>query len=177
MTCPLSSHHLLINQILENDIAKPKMPDLYFTIFAKRDLLTLFTQRNLLNSFLGSVLPALLLCLMLFALLLLLGRVTYFANIAGSLGILFLGLILWTVVEKFWGKPTNRTDRLDIFPLLNKDVLQRWGKKWGEHYEYLNKVVLYDAPLKYPIDVKYVLYFEFDTSTPKGKRCEMQLFR
>jgi hypothetical protein len=87
-------------------------------------------------------------------------------------GALFLGLILWTVAEKLWGKPTTRTDSYDIFPLLNKDVLERWGKKWGEQYEYLNKVVLYDAPLKYPIDVKYVLYFEFETSTPEGKRSE-----
>jgi hypothetical protein len=32
--------------------------------------------------------------------------------------------------------------------------------------------VLYDAPLKYPLDVNYVLLFEFDTSTPEGKSSE-----
>ena len=87
-------------------------------------------------------------------------------------GAMFFGLILWTVFEKFWGKAVNRTDSSDIFPLLKKDVLERWGKKWGKQYEYLNKIILYDAPLKYPIDVKYVLYFEFDTSTPEAKRSQ-----
>jgi hypothetical protein len=87
-------------------------------------------------------------------------------------GALFLGLILWTVIEQLWAKPTNRADSSDIFPLLKKDILEKWGKKWGKQYANLNKVVLYDAPLKYPIDVKYVLYFDFDTSTPEGKRSE-----
>ena len=27
-------------------------------------------------------------------------------------------------------------------------------------------------PLKYPLDVGYILYFDFDTSTPEGKRNE-----
>ena len=87
-------------------------------------------------------------------------------------GALFLGLILWTSVEKLWGKPTDQIDSSNIFPLLDKDVLEKWGKRWAEQYAYLNKIVLYDAPLKYPLDVNYVLYFEFDTSTPEGRRSE-----
>ena len=57
--------------------------------------------------------------------------------------------------------------------LYQKDsYLKEWGAKWGKKYEYLNKIVLYDAPIKYPIDVKYILYFDFDTSTTNGKRSE-----
>ena len=87
-------------------------------------------------------------------------------------GALFLGLILWTSVEKLWGKPTDQTDSSNLFPLLDKDVLEKWGEKWAEQYAYLTKIALYDPPLKYPLDVDNVLYFEFDTSTPEGRRSE-----
>jgi hypothetical protein len=87
-------------------------------------------------------------------------------------GALFLGLILWTSVEKLWRKSADQTDGSDVFPLLDKKVLEKWGKKWGEQYANLNKIILYDTPLKYPLDVNYVLYFEFDTSTPEGKNSE-----
>jgi hypothetical protein len=85
-------------------------------------------------------------------------------------GALFLGLILWTSVEKLWGKSSNKTDRSNIFPSLNKEVLEKWGTKWAEQYPHLNTIILFDTPLKYPLDVKYVLYFEFDTSTPEGEK-------
>ena len=85
---------------------------------------------------------------------------------------LFLGFATRTGIEKVWGKRQDRKDGSDIFPLLDKEALEKWGTKWGEKYEYLNKVVLYDAPLKYPIDSKYILYFDFDTSNPEGKRSE-----
>ena len=85
-------------------------------------------------------------------------------------GALFLGLILWTSVEKIWGNSADQRDRTNVFPSLDKDVLEKWGEKWAEQYPYLSKIILYDAPLKYPLDVKYVLYFEFDISTPEGER-------
>jgi hypothetical protein len=85
---------------------------------------------------------------------------------------LYLGFITWSGIEKLWAKRQTPTDGLDIFPLLKKDALEKWGTKWGNQYEYLNKIVLYDAPIKYPIDAKYILYFDFDTSTPEGKRSE-----
>ena len=87
-------------------------------------------------------------------------------------GALFLGLIIWTSSEKLWGKPADQSESAYIFPLLKKDVLEKWGKKWAEQYTHLAKVVLYDAPLKYPLDVDYVLFFEFDTATPEGRRSE-----
>jgi hypothetical protein len=85
---------------------------------------------------------------------------------------LFLGFITRTCIKKFMEKSQKRIDSFDIFPNLKKDVLEKWGIKWGEQYKYLNKVVLYDPPLKYPIDTNYILYFDFDTSTPAGKRSE-----
>ena len=85
---------------------------------------------------------------------------------------LFLGFITRTCIKKLRGKSQKRTDSSDIFPFLKRDVLEKWGIKWGEQYEYLNKVVLYDPPLKYPIDTNYILWFDFDTSTSEGKRSE-----
>lgn len=70
-----------------------------------------------------------------------------------------------------------QTDDSDIFPFLKRNVLEKWGAKWGQEFEYLNKVVVYDPPLKYPLDVAYILYFEFDTSTPEGKKCEEKFNR
>ena len=85
---------------------------------------------------------------------------------------LFFGFITRTAIEKIGGKRQQRKAGADIFPLLNKDALAKWGTKWGKQYKYLNKVILYDAPLKYPIDSKYILYFDFDTSTQEGKKSE-----
>ena len=85
---------------------------------------------------------------------------------------LFLGFMTRTCIKKLRGKSQKRTDSSDIFPNLKRDVLEKWGIKWGEQYEYLNNVVLYDPPLKYPIDTNYILYFDFDTSTPEGKRSQ-----
>jgi hypothetical protein len=87
-------------------------------------------------------------------------------------GALFLGFITRTCIKKLRGKRQNRTDSSDIFPFLKRDAREKWGIKWGEQYEYLNNVVLYDPPLKYPLDVGYILFFDFDTSTPEGKRSE-----
>jgi hypothetical protein len=85
---------------------------------------------------------------------------------------LLLGFIARTGIKKLCGKRQKQTDSSDIFPFLKRDALEKWGTKWGEQYEYLNKVVLYDPPLKYPIDTRCILYFDFDTSTPEGKRGE-----
>ena len=85
---------------------------------------------------------------------------------------LFLGFITRAIIEKVGAKRQQPKGGKDIFPLLNKNVLEKWGTIWGKQYEYLNKVILYDAPLKYPIDSKYILYFDFDTSTEEGKRSE-----
>ena len=69
-------------------------------------------------------------------------------------------------------KQQEQADGSEVFPFLKRNALERWGTKWGQEFEHLTKVVLYDPPLKYPLDVAYVLYFEFDTSTPEGKKCE-----
>jgi hypothetical protein len=87
-------------------------------------------------------------------------------------GALVLGFITRTIIDKTWSKRKKRTDSSDIFPYLRRNSLEKWGTKWGRQYEYLNKVVLFDPPLKYPLDVGYILYFVFDTSTPEGKRSE-----
>ena len=90
-------------------------------------------------------------------------------------GALFLGFITRAGIKKLWKKRQNRTDSSDIFPFLKRDALEKWGTKWGEQYEYLNKVVLYDPPLKYPIDTNYILWFDFDTSTPEEKEVKKSL--
>ncbi len=87
-------------------------------------------------------------------------------------GALVLGFFTRTIIDKTWSKRQKRTDSSDIFPYLRRNALEKWGTKWGQQYEYLNKVVLFDPPLKYPLDVGYILYFDFDTSTPEGKRNE-----
>ena len=87
-------------------------------------------------------------------------------------GALILGFITRTCIKKLWGKRQKRTDSSDIFPYLRRNALEKWGTRWGQQYEYLNKVVLFDPPLKYPLDVGYILFFDFDTSTPEGKRSE-----
>lgn len=87
-------------------------------------------------------------------------------------GALILGFITRTIIDKTWRKRQKRARRSDIFPYLRRDALEKWGTKWGQQFEYLNEVILFDPPLKYPLDVKYILYFDFDTSTPEGKRNE-----
>ena len=85
---------------------------------------------------------------------------------------IFLGFITRIVIKKLWETRKKGPDGSIIFPLLKRDELEKWGAKWGEQYEYLNKVALYDPPLRYPIDAEYILYFDFDTSTPEGKKSE-----
>jgi len=85
---------------------------------------------------------------------------------------LVFGLITRTIIDKTWRRRQKRTDSSDIFPYLKRNALEKWGTKWGQEYEYLNKVVLFDPPLKYPLDVAYILYFDFDTSTPEGEKSE-----
>ena len=69
-------------------------------------------------------------------------------------------------------KRQDQADDSDTFPFLKRSALEKWGAKWGQEFEHLKKVILFDPPLKYPLDVAYVLFFEFDTSTPEGKQCE-----
>jgi hypothetical protein len=66
----------------------------------------------------------------------------------------------------------EQADDADIFPFLKRNALEKWSAKWGHEFEHLKKVVIFDPPLKYPLDVAYVLYFDFDTSTPEGKKCQ-----
>ena len=87
-------------------------------------------------------------------------------------GALFIGFIARSLVNRFWSKRHKQTDSSDIFPFLRRDALEKWGSKWGRQYRHLVKIVLFDPPLKYPLDVKYILYFDFDTSTPEGKRSQ-----
>ena len=76
---------------------------------------------------------------------------------------MFLGLATRTVVKKLSETRQKRKDDSNIFPALKRDTLEKWGSILGEQYEYLTKVVLYDPPLKYPIDAEYILYFDFPT--------------
>ncbi len=85
---------------------------------------------------------------------------------------LIVGFITRSTIDKIWSKRHNRTNSSDIFPHLRRHALENWGTKWGHDYEYLNQVVLFDPPLKYPLDVAYILYFDFDTSTPEGRKSE-----
>jgi hypothetical protein len=87
-------------------------------------------------------------------------------------GALALGFVTRKIINKSWSKRQKREDSSDIFPCLKRNTLEKWGTKWGQEYEYLNKVVLFDPPLKYPLDVEYILYFAFDTSTPEGEKSE-----
>ena len=88
-------------------------------------------------------------------------------------GALALGFLTRKIIDN--NRRINRqeqADDADIFPFLKRNVLEKWGAKWGHEFEHLKKVVIYDPPLKYPLDVAYVLYFEFDTATPEGQRCQ-----
>jgi hypothetical protein len=87
-------------------------------------------------------------------------------------GALTLGFLTRKIIDKSSSKRQKRTDSSDIFPYLKRNALEKWGTKWGQEYEYLNKIVLFDPPLKYPLDVGYILYFDFDASTPEGKKSE-----
>jgi hypothetical protein len=85
---------------------------------------------------------------------------------------LFLGFLTRKLIDSTWNKRQKRAVNADIFPHLKKDALEKWGRGWGQEYEHLNKVVLFDPPLKYPLDIAYILYFDFDTSTPEGKKSQ-----
>jgi hypothetical protein len=87
-------------------------------------------------------------------------------------GSLVLGFLTRNIIHKPWSKRQKQDDRSDIFPHLKRSALEKWATKWGEEYEYLKKVVLFDPPLKYPLDVGYILHFDFDTSTPEGEKSE-----
>ena len=102
-----------------------------------------------------------------------LGQILFPDNFIMAVGFaLLLGFITWTGIEKLLAKHQKRKDDSDLFPLLKRDALVKWGTKCGEQYEKLNKIVLYDAPMRYPIDSRYILYFDFDTSTPEGHKEE-----
>jgi hypothetical protein len=87
-------------------------------------------------------------------------------------GALFLGLLIRRFVEKKWRKRHKQTENFDIFPNLRLKALEQWGIQKGQQYKDLKKIVLFDPPLKYPLDVNYILYFDFDTSTSEGKNSE-----
>lgn len=72
---------------MDNQIEKRNFPNLYFTIV---------TQRDFLNPFIGKILPFIVVGVvggMLFAVLLLLGKVKTFANVVTPLGALFLSIL------------------------------------------------------------------------------------
>ena len=85
-------------------------------------------------------------------------------------GSLALGFLTRKFIHKSYSRRQKEADSSDIFPHLKRNALEKWAAKWGQEYEHLNKVVLFDPPLKYPLDVGYILYFDFDTSTPEGKK-------
>ena len=85
---------------------------------------------------------------------------------------LFLGFLTRKFIDNTWSKRQRRANSPDIFPYLKRNTLEKWGTRWGQEYEHLNKIVLFDPPLKYPLDIGYILYFDFDTSTPEGKKSE-----
>ena len=53
------------------------------------------------------------------------------------------------------------------FPLLNILALEKWAVKISDHFNYIKTITLYEAP--FASHKKYVLFFNFDTSTVKGK--------
>jgi hypothetical protein len=69
----------------EHDTEKKHFPELYFTVFI---------QRELLNPFIRSMLPPIVVGGMLFAILLILGKVKTVANVIAPLAALFLGTLL-----------------------------------------------------------------------------------
>lgn len=79
---------------------------------------------------------------------------------------LVFGIVLIFIKNKYGREP------IDIFPLLNRDALEKWGSKWGQQYDYLKRVVLYGSPMETPSELLYILYFEFSTSTDAGKQSE-----
>ena len=87
-------------------------------------------------------------------------------------GSLALGFLTRKLFNKSYRKRQKGAASSDIFPYLKRNALEKWAAKWGQEYEHLNKVVLFDPPLKYPLDVGYILYFDFDTSTPEGRKSE-----
>lgn len=87
-------------------------------------------------------------------------------------GALILGFIIRRFVDKIWRKRHKQQESFDIFPNLKLSALKQWGLQKGQQYRYLKKIVLFDPPLKYPLDVNYILYFDFDTSTSEGKNSE-----
>jgi hypothetical protein len=89
--------------------------------------------------------------------------------IAVGLAILF-GILTWQGIDKI--VPKRRKDDSELFPYLRKDALEKWGAKFAEQHKHIKKIVLYDAPMRYPIDSKYILYFDFDTTTPEGEKEE-----
>jgi hypothetical protein len=84
-------------------------------------------------------------------------------------GALFLGLFVWTCIEKLWGKRRKRTDNANIFPLLTKDALEKWGSIWGKDYGHVKKITLYERPMSYPGTARHILYFKCGTGTKEGK--------
>ena len=111
-------------------------------------------------------------------------------TILGALAILFIGIFLnrtfptidnlflmgayslvFGIVLIFIKNKYGRESK-DIFPLLNRDALEKWGSKWGQQYDYLKRVVLYGSPMETPSELLYILYFEFSTSTDAGKQSE-----
>ena len=75
-------------------------------------------------------------------------------------GALILGFIIRRFVEKKWRKRHKQQESFDIFPNLKLSALKQWGIQKGQQYRYLQKIVLFDPPLKYPLDVNYILYFD-----------------
>ena len=87
-------------------------------------------------------------------------------------GALIFGFIIRKSVDKKWRKRHERPESSEIFPNLRLNALEKWGARMGQQYKDLKKIVLFDPPLKYPLDVNYILYFEFDTTTSEGKNSE-----
>ena len=77
---------------------------------------------------------------------------------ACTIGIL---LIFWFNIWRLRNRPIN------VFPLLDITTLKKWAVKISDHYDYIKTITLYEAP--FASHKKYVLFFNFDTSTVKGK--------
>ncbi|EDN66469.1 conserved hypothetical protein, membrane [Beggiatoa sp. PS] len=78
---------------MNDRLNKQNVPNLYFTFVLNRNLLTVFTYRNIHSSFIGNLLPLIVTGLMLFAILSLLGRLKKIAKALTFIGILFFGLL------------------------------------------------------------------------------------
>lgn len=95
--------------------------------------------------------------------------------------ILFLSLLLifspWAVmlVLFFKKKKRERSDSPQAAHIndpnifnLNEGSLKRWASNLANHYEHLDMVILYGAPVSFPSPIKYLIHYKFSANGSMG---------